>query len=280
MKKLSVALFAFLVAFSLSGFTAPPAQASGRSALEGITSYKIFYGTPTRNVLDQMKNYQMVIVEPLNYTKEQITQIRKNGTKVMGYINSMEVDKWNKAFLSKMRESDFAHRGGERVYFEEWDSYLTNIASSHYQQLLIDEIRMQITDKGLDGVFFDTVGDIDDQYYDRPAQMAAQQQAMADFFREVKKQNPALPLIQNWGIGTLLDYTAPYVDGFMWESFDYGTIQKDDWAQEQIQALKALQKRYPITVFTVSFTSKAKSTSYSRSLGLVPYHAAKEYVRW
>lgn len=40
------------------------------------------------------------------------------------------------------------------MYFSEWDSYLVDMTSAHYQELLLEEIKTQIVQKGLDGVFF------------------------------------------------------------------------------------------------------------------------------
>lgn len=280
MKKLAVALLSLtLVLFGLGG-SSTYVSAAKASPFQQVTSYKIFYGKPTTRVFNEMKNYNLVIVEPYHYTKADIERIKKGGTMVMGYVSTMEVASWNQTLLNKCEATDFFLRENEKVRFAEWDSYLMDITSPHYQQILMDEVRNQVAAKGFDGVFLDTVGDIDDQHGNDPVMLTLQQFGMAAFMSEIKTQFPSLYLIQNWGFGTLTGYTAPYVDGFMWENFDYATVAKDQWAQDRMAELHALQKQYPFSVFTVSFSSKAKSTEYAKKQGFIHSHTTKGFDVW
>ncbi|MBN6186790.1 endo alpha-1,4 polygalactosaminidase [Aneurinibacillus sp. BA2021] len=280
MRKLTVAMLVLsLILFGIGGSTTH-VSAANPSPFQNVTSYKIFYGKPTTRIFSEMKNYNLVIVEPYQYTKAEVERIKKGGTMVIGYVSAMEVAAWNQTLLNKCEPADFFLRNNEKVHFTEWDSYLMDITSPHYQQVLLDEVRNQVAAKGFDGVFLDTVGDIDDQHGNDPVMLTLQQFGMATVMSEIKAQFPGLYLIQNWGFGTLANYTAPYVDGFMWENFEYTVVAKDQWAQDRIAELHALQQKYAFSVFTVSFNGKAKSTDYANKQGFIHFHTTKGFDVW
>lgn len=254
--------------------------AGGGHMLKDVKSYKIFYDAPTAKILAKMKDYDMVIIEPVYYTKQQIDTIKSAGTKVFGYINSMEADNWNTGLTKYLQADDYYYKDNEKYYLPVWDAYLMNMASSHYRSVLLNQIKTHIQDKGIDGIFFDTAGDIDDYFYDQSSVLKQQRNGFVSLLQQVKKQFPSKEIIQNWGIDTLTAATSPYVDGIMWENFNQPIVAKDDWAQEKIKELNALQKKKPFTVLTVSNNTHSKSQWYSQSVGFIHYSAKKEYSLW
>ncbi|WP_231572141.1 putative glycoside hydrolase [Pontibacillus halophilus] len=257
-----------------------PSHASMSQSLSEATSYKIYYDPPNKRILTEMQRYDVVILEPLFYTSEQIDTIRQSGTLVYGYINVLEADRWNTAFINRLEESDFFHRNGKRVYYEEWDSYLTDIASTHYQEVLLEEVNEQIVSKGIDGAFLDTVGNIDNEHGQQVELLEQQREGLRLFLQQIKEQHPTLSLIQNWGFQTLKTTTYPYVDGIMWENFHYASVSNDEWSQERIKDLTALQDKQDITVLTVSMEEEHESRSYANSLGFTHFHTSEGYNSW
>lgn len=245
-----------------------------------MKNYKIFYDSPNKNILREMKNYDVVIIEPVYYTKQQVKYIQRKGTKVYGYINAMEADRWNEALYTQMEEKDFFHRGGSRVYYKQWDSYLMNMDEEHYQQVLMNEVAKQVHAKGCDGVFLDTVGNIDDEHENNPETLREQRVAMASFMRSIKEKHPQLAIIQNWGFDTLSTTTYPFVNGIMWEGFEYSAIVGDEWAQQKIAKLKKLRKKHKIQVFTVSAHEEEESRRYAESQGFCHFHSPRGYNVW
>ncbi|MFK3959805.1 endo alpha-1,4 polygalactosaminidase [Guptibacillus hwajinpoensis] len=248
--------------------------------LSDVTSYKVYYDAPTTRLITKMKQYDVMIIEPVYYSKQQISEIKSSGTKVYGYINTMEADNWNTALINQLNEDDFFHRNGERVHYTEWDSYLTDITSVHYRDVLLSEVTEQIADKGLDGVFLDTVGDIDNEHWENPTVLQAQQEGMVTFLQQIKQEHPSLSLIQNWGFQTLKNYTSPYVDAIMWENFNYSTVSKDEWSNDRMADLKDIQQETNLAVFTVSTEQKWKSISYAESNGFIHFHTRNGYNSW
>lgn len=245
-----------------------------------IQSYKIFYNMPTDKIIKDMEGYDLVIVEPIWYTTEQIETIQSNGTKVLGYINVMEADTWNTPLMDQMQETDFFYRDGERIYFPKWDSYLTDIASKNFRKILMREIQKQVVNKELDGIFLDTVGDIDDVHLDYPNDLAEQLDGLEELLKTIERTYSNVPVVQNWGIETLERTSAPYVEGFMWESFNYTEITSDSWSMEMLERVNTLKEQYDIAVLTVSDQEEAESRDLAEANGYIHYHEPTYYDTW
>lgn len=252
----------------------------GTFPLSKMKNYKIFYDSPNKNILREMKNYDVVIIEPVYYTRQQVRAIQRGGTKVYGYINALEADRWNEALYTQMEEKDFFHRRGSRVYYKQWDSYLMNMDEDHYRQVLLNEVTKQVHAKGCDGVFLDTVGNIDYEHESDPEILRTQRAAMAAFMQSIKDKHPKLAIIQNWGFDTLSAVTYPFVNGIMWEGFEYSAIAGDEWAQQKIAKLKKLRKKHKIQVLTVSGREEEKSRQYAEALGFCHFHSLHGYNVW
>lgn len=248
--------------------------------LKNVQNYKIYYSAPTKTLLKKLTQYDIVIIEPTLYTKEQIQSIRASGTKVLGYISVMESPTWNIERMSILQESDYFFRNGAKVHYEEWDSYLMDITSAHYQDVLMAEMQKQVVDKGMDGVFYDTVGDIDNEFLTSDITTYNNQlQGLLQFIKQAKAQYPNLLMVQNWGMETI-KHTASYMDGFMWEGFNYQHVLKDSWSQTQIKSLQNLQQTKNLQVMTVSTLTEAKSRDYAKKLGFLHYHARTSYDQY
>ncbi len=244
-------------------------KAQQNNPLDAAKTYKVYYDAPSAAKIKKMQQYDVMIIEPVFYTPAQIKEIKKYGTKVYGYINTMEADNWNVDLMKKLNESDFFHRDGQRIHYAEWDSYLTDITSAHYQTVLMQEIEKQIVVKGLDGVFLDTVGNIDNEHSGQPQILEQQQVGMTKFLKSVKVKHPALSLIQNWGFGTLKYHTYPYVDGIMWENFNYSSVANDQWSKDRMADLQKLSQTQDIKTLTISSVQGAKSAAYAQKNGFL-----------
>lgn len=249
------------------------------SKLAKVEKYKIFYDAPTKSIIRKMKNYDMVVIEPLLYTKEQIKEIRDSGTLVFGYISTMEVASWNTHVKEQMNDSDYFIRNGERVHYSAWDSYLTDVSSEHYRTILLNEIKDQISDKKIDGIFFDNVGDIDNEHMGDEKVLKEQRDGLVKLLTDAKNKF-GLPMIQNWGFDTLKTSTVGIVDGIMWENFNYNDIKDSQWAQDHIADLKKLEHNQEVSVFTISNGDEGTSKRYAKKLGFAHYTDVNGYNVW
>ncbi|WP_394554617.1 glycosyl hydrolase [Priestia aryabhattai] len=246
---------------------------------ERINNYKVYYGPPTRTLLDKLKKYDMVIIEPSYYSKSDIKTLKEQGTLVFGYLSTMEINNWNTRIIKQTIPDDYFYKNGKKVFFPKWDSYLMNISSHHYQKILLGQLKSSIVNKGFDGVFLDTVGDIDNQQMDKN-NLVRQQKGIVLFCKSIKNQYPSLLTIQNSGFPTLKDYTIPYIDGVMWESFSVPKVSTDAWSLKQIKILNQLQKDFSLVVFTVSSENKSQSSSFAKKNHFINLHSNKNYSKW
>ncbi|QPC47729.1 putative glycoside hydrolase [Mangrovibacillus cuniculi] len=276
MKKLA-SLLMLIVLFLVSSFTGHAYEGKAVNVLAGVESYKIFYNTPNSKIIEKLRTYDLVIIEPQLYTKEQIDYIQSSGTIVMGYIGVMETPMWNQRRVKLLEPTDYYHKNGQRIHYPQWDSYYMDITKPHFQQVLLDEVQEQIVAKGFDGAFLDTVGNIDNEHFwtDKP-QYYVQLNGLLTFLEELTTTYQELLYIQNWGMETIM-HTHQYMDGFMWEGFNYNVVKKDEWAQNQISRLTRLQEETETRILTVSFETEKKSTKYAKKFGFAHYHEKKSY---
>lgn len=252
-----------------------------KGKLAEVEQFNYYLDEGTQAIGEEMKKVDLVIIEPILMQEEYITAAQDSGTLVYGYINSMEADKWNQALYHQLLENDFyKDENGNKMYFEKWDSYLMDMSSEHYQHILIEEIKAQITDKKFDGVFLDTVGNIDS--YLSGSEQKKQNEALTLFIKKIKNENGNLSIAQNWGFDTLAKYTAPYVDFIMWEDFSYSVVGEDEWALEKMDQLKQIRNRYHTQVVTIAFKDEEKSNKLARKHGFkFLYHPEGSYYnKW
>lgn len=252
-----------------------------KGKLAEIEQFNYYLDEGTQAIGEEMKKVDLVIIEPILMQEEYITTAQDNGTLVYGYINAMEADKWNQALYSQLSENDFYKDDkGNKIYFKEWDSYLMDMSSEHYQHILLEEIKAQIINKKLDGVFLDTIGNIDS--YLSGNEQKKQNEALTSLVKKIKNEDGNLSIAQNWGFDTLAKYTAPYVDFIMWEDFSYSVVGEDEWALEKMDQLTQIRNRYHTQVVTIAFKDEEKSKQLAKKHGFkFLYHPEGSYYnKW
>jgi polysaccharide biosynthesis protein PelA len=247
---------------SLIKTSAQQTDAAKRS-LTGVQSYTIYYGAPTANALRKLAAYDMVVVEPRLWSEAQVQTLQKNGTKVIGYLSVLEQYK-SSPLLADSEDADYLKVNGKRDWRSEWKSWSMDISSAHYRSLLVRDLEAQIVAKGLNGVFLDTVGNVDDGIWS-DAISNRQRDGVVSFVSALRAAYPTLSLIQNWGLTLLKDRTAPYIDGLLWEDFDPREVSGDAWSKNRMRELDALEAK-GLSVFTVKLgrTPKAQRTTFDK----------------
>lgn len=271
--------FGIWLFFNCTNFSAGLTSIQDR--LTAVNKYKYYLDKGNDEIGKEMAKEDLVIVEPIEMQQKYIKQAQKNGTLIYGYINAMEADKWNLAFYSQLKEEDFyKDERGEKMYFSEWDSYLMDMTSEHYQALLLEEIQKQIVQKGLDGVFLDTVGNIESYLPEK--EQGVQNEAMLAFIKNIKQQYNDLSIAQNWGFQTLVDYTAPYIDFVMWENFSYDVVGEDEWALNKMQQLIQIREKFGTQVMTIGFDDEEKSRALAEKFHFKFFYspAGSYYNTW
>ncbi len=246
-----------------------PAMGQAPNPLLDVKDYQIYYEHVNDEKAKQLGTFDMVVIEPHEITKERVSKIKEGGAIALGYISIMELQDWDEEFVAKIQEDDYLKVNGEKVYVEDWDTYLMDITNKHYQQLLLDEIEEEIIQKQFNGIILDTVGDIDD-FYSNDKELATHlRNGYVEVLKAITEKHEDLLLLQNWGFETLKTSSKDYVDAIMWEGFNKERLTNSRWGQNWINYFQTLQKENNIAVFTVA--PNKSSVIYSNKQGFVSY---------
>ncbi len=122
-------------------------------AASQLHEYGIFIGI-SANHAERLKNYHIVVIEPSEFSAEQIGELRKAGKQVYGYINIGAVEEYRSYY--------------ERFYnitlgiYKNWeDERWVDVTAPEWRDFLVYELGKQYAEKGLDGFFADNA----DVYY-------------------------------------------------------------------------------------------------------------------
>ena len=145
--------------------------------------YGVFLGMDTKD-LHKLKDYKMVVLEPSNFSAEQIQEIKERGTKVYGYLNIGSLENF-RPYYEQFKKYTLAP-------YENWEEeYWMDISNPKWQDFLIKDLGQKYSSMGLDGFFLDNA----DIYYEYPK---------GEIYQGLKKiltglKQYSLPLILNGG---------------------------------------------------------------------------------
>ncbi|TWT00164.1 endo alpha-1,4 polygalactosaminidase [Planomicrobium sp. CPCC 101079] len=248
MKKWIIGLAAAIVGyFLLRGLIAVFLSAS----LFQVESFHIFYGHPDQDKLQELSYQDAAIIEPTAFTKKQISFLQEKDVLLFGYVSLVQLENWNKELKKDVLPSDYRLVEGERLHVADWDTYVMDISKQHYRDVLMNKITTEIAEKQMDGVFFDTVDDLDYYFLDDPAAEKAMRAGYKQLLEEVKTAYPDLLIIQNRGFDSYKAVSRGKVDGILWEDFDKKELKKSKWAQKWRNYWKKEQSAGHVRVFTV-----------------------------
>jgi polysaccharide biosynthesis protein PelA len=261
-----------LTGFSFFGLRSKPAAPI--ESLHSVKTYTIYYGPPTASAMERLKRVDLAILESLAFSREQLAELRQAGTMLLGYVSVMESAVWNEARMQRLEPAFYLQQQGkERIHFPEWNSYLMDLREEGYRQVLQQEIEEIIRGKGMQGIFLDTVGDID-EYVTGAAVKQELRAAYRTFLQQLHVRYPSMAILQNRGFDTL-DAAVPYIQGFLWEDFrpDW---QHNDWMKQQVQRLSKEQQR-GLKVFSVSLSKDKRNVKEARRLRFVHFDCPGSY---
>lgn len=182
-----------------------------RREWENVRNFVCYYGI---GKIEKMSKFDVAILESRNLTRQNIEALNRSGTWTIGYISVGED--------ITLRVGDGKGPGGyASFYFDRdkdgqpdmnpnWNSFFTDAGNPLWQDIIIEKVRTIIEDKGLDGIFLDTVDTVD--LY-RESKLG-----MIDLIRRMREEFPYIKNVQNRGFSILED-TAEFIDGLMFEGF-------------------------------------------------------------
>lgn len=188
------------------------ACADRRDSWQSARSMVVYYG---RDATSQLSRYDVAIVEPLGQTTETLNQLKAAGTLLLAYLSVMEMPAWD-AGIALLDLSDFLRCNGQAITNSEHGTYLLDLRSTRWQRLLFHRASI-LLDQGYDGLFLDTIGDVELPIWSPLQQIELVANATA-LVRQLRAIYPQHLLVQNNGLARLIEQTAPHLSGVCWEN--------------------------------------------------------------
>lgn len=206
---------------------------------KSIKSFVIYYGKLKDDIIYKLSKYETVILEPRNAKRNQIIKLKELGCKVLGYTSVIEQNE-NSIDFKSLKNDWFYKVNGRKLRNDRWQSWYMDIRNRGYQNFLMEQIFFHIVNKELDGVFLDTVGDIDDLNW-KEKDKREMREAYRDFLKRIKTNYKDLKIVQNWGFQTAKEYSYEYLDGIMWEGFTFDILEKDEWSKNRFKEINDMK---------------------------------------
>lgn len=211
--------------------------------LRGAGSFAVYYGRGSEQVLS---SFDLVVVHPDNLKQAAVSYLQAKGTRVLAYISALEVPR-----DPDRRSPESALRiDGAALVQEQFGNWILDPRTPQAQDRLVS-LGQQVADAGFDGVFLDTIGDVEDRRIPAPLRALLLPAAARMVAALVDEVGCGL-MVQNWGLQDLLPLTAPYLDGVCWENFPYPQIGLLPAVHPGVRRMHLLQEQYGLSVIALN----------------------------
>ncbi len=228
-----------------------------RETMSRARNFVVYYGTADIRVL---AGFDLAIVEPAAHEAADIERARASGVLVCAYLSALEI---GDSLDSRRRAQpgDYLLVRGERVRKQGSPGWVMDPRSAHWNRAVVEMAEERVLGAGYDGVFLDTVGDVEDP--DLPPELAAELvPASAHMIGAVRRRLSDAVIIQNWGLGVLYRLTAPYLDAICWEGFPL-SWPCDPWSVSTLDHLSGLSRSCGLRILLLSQIDPADITAPS-----------------
>lgn len=210
------------------------------------TGYAVYYG---HGQAEQLKQFDVAIVEPKGQTAESVNMMQEAGTLVVAYVSVIEVPDYD-PFRNMLGPSDYLTVNGETVRNPHYDTMFADLRSRNWIHLLLHRIGQHLRLGGYDGIFLDTISNVEWPALP-PGLRAEQQLAAVELVKRLRDLYPDRLLIQNNGLESLCSETAPYINGLCWENPDFVKPESYDWHDGIRRRLKKLAKAHDVRILAL-----------------------------
>jgi len=231
--------------------------------LEKINNYAVYYGSGR---IEELKKFDMVIIQPESYTADEVGHIRQSGTLVFAYLSVGEAEPY-RWWFELIRDDWILEKNPN------WNSLYVDAGKAGWRSVLTNKVLPKMLQKPFDGLFLDTLDTVD-VYPDTFS-------GMVRLIKEIHAKYPGKLLIQNRGF-SLFDRTASLVDGIMYEDFrsTYDFSKKEYRLHDLYDTAYSVKERarrnntVTLSLDYVDPDNKAvieECISSARELGYIPY---------
>ncbi len=221
--------------------------------VDNVCSWCLYYGDWATNVVDRLSQYELVVLDPAalrGKADEVIAELHERGCLVVGYLSCFEVAKWHR-YLPRVKPEWRVKVDGKN--WVPWGANeAVSLAEPEWRALLVELMRTEIFDHGCDGVFMDTLADLDNPRLPED-ERARQLDGLGKFAEAYDKAYRGKFFIANWTLQRTLPVLAPHVDAVCWEDFDPKNFEgsASGWMKGISKKLAAESAKHPFRVLTL-----------------------------
>lgn len=222
-------------------------MASGRALFRTSDKISIYYGPSN---LDRLVRYDAVVIEPAHQTAESIKALHDVGTLVIAYVSVMEVHDEH-PLAGEVAETEFLRSEKEPFdYIVQpiYNNRIVDMRSARWRGLLSRHVGELLTRHKYDGLFLDTIGDVEMPQLPEQMQLV---EAAAAFVEQLRRWFPEAILIQNNGLELLSLQTARFLDGISWENPPIHISGTRHWVSAVADRLVKMRLAYNFRVFVL-----------------------------
>lgn len=220
---------------------------SRRAKFREFQKYAVCYG---KGHVDRLSRYDVVIVEPIHIQSEEVQFLQSTGSLVLAYVSVMEIHP-NHPLNQEVEEADFLYSEGPArapILQPQYHNRMMDLTSVHWRGVLMRHVGRLITQAGYDGVFLDTIGDVESPSIPRGIE---QFQSAVHIVTLIRQWFPDAILIQNNGLELLCVKTAAHLDGIVWENPPLWHHESRNWVTAIAGRLEALRDAYNLKVLVL-----------------------------
>lgn len=243
-------------------------------------SYAVYYG---KGPVAGLETYDIAILEPQGWTTPHLRQLQKEQVSALAYISVLEVPDW-RIPETGLKDQDFVTIDGAPWRKEPFGNRVARPDSPVWRGYLARHLDA-LYRAGWDGLFLDTLGDVEDEVLLARAEWLLP--ATADLVRHIARAFPDRPIVANNGLWRVVPLIADYIHGVCWEGDLTPEVLKQPWAQAMIDFLgRAAQQRHWVNLMLghipgTSLSSAQKLLRFSEDAdryGFLPYAAPGNYA--
>ena len=241
-------------------------------------SFCVYYGP---GPLSGVGDFDLAVLEPAAWTREDLRALGGRGVLRVAYLSALEVTEQTYG-LARLDRGDLLQREGRPWYKPEWRTWVADPRSERWRRHVTGRAADLVAD-GWDGVFLDTVGDVEDDGVRADASWLLP--AAAELVRGVRLAVGRALLLQNHGLLMLLPYVAPHLDGICWESPPVGAFGRQQWADVALQRVMTAALQHDLLVLLLGLApadSRGEAAVralevFAADLGTLAYTAPDDY---
>lgn len=215
-----------------------------RNRFQEIESIAVNYRT---DGVEKLREYDAVVLEPLNHTPEEIQELKRNNTIVLAYVSMMESGPHH-VLWPKVTPSMYLSDANGPVRQEMYDTTLMDLTVDKWRGLVARQIGELLKVGRYDGVFMDTLGDIERPYLPKQTQVY---EAACEWIAQLRSWFPDAIFVQNNGLEFLCLRTAPNLDGIVWENPPLGDKSAQAWVARIADRLHDLERSHTLKLITL-----------------------------